>query len=198
MLSGLRIRHCHELWCGWQTRLGSRIAVALVQASDSTPSLGTSICHRSNPRKKGKKKNKKQTNRSVGSCPNLGNELSEETHVPTEQEAFLGRGTRAKSSRGRELRRAALLCGSRPRVLWAWGPFLVAHALLSQDGFQRQGSWEVSHLHVLTGPSQTLQGRLQGSTMFVLRAAYCEAIHASGCYPAWPRGAVSAFQAMVP
>ena len=29
-LSGLRIRHCHELWCRLQTRLGSGIAVAVV------------------------------------------------------------------------------------------------------------------------------------------------------------------------
>jgi len=28
-LSGLRIWHCRELWCGSQTRLGSRVAVAL-------------------------------------------------------------------------------------------------------------------------------------------------------------------------
>ena len=28
-LSGLRIRRCHELWCRLQTRLGSRIAVAV-------------------------------------------------------------------------------------------------------------------------------------------------------------------------
>ena len=26
-LSGLRIRHCHELWCRWQTQLRSGIAV---------------------------------------------------------------------------------------------------------------------------------------------------------------------------
>ena len=30
LLSGLRIWHCHELWCGSQTRLGSRVAVAVV------------------------------------------------------------------------------------------------------------------------------------------------------------------------
>ena len=29
-LSGLRIWHCHELWCRLQTHLGSHIAVALV------------------------------------------------------------------------------------------------------------------------------------------------------------------------
>ena len=32
LLSGLRIRHCHELWCRLQTRLGSCVAVALVKA----------------------------------------------------------------------------------------------------------------------------------------------------------------------
>ena len=26
-LSGLRIRHCHELWCGSQTRLGSEAQI---------------------------------------------------------------------------------------------------------------------------------------------------------------------------
>ena len=48
LLSGLTIQHCHELWCRLHMQLGSRIAVALAQAgsynSDSTPSLGTSIC----------------------------------------------------------------------------------------------------------------------------------------------------------
>ena len=29
-LSGLRIRRCRELWCRWQTRLGSHVAVAVV------------------------------------------------------------------------------------------------------------------------------------------------------------------------
>ena len=28
--SGLRIRHCCELWCRSQTRLGSHVAVALI------------------------------------------------------------------------------------------------------------------------------------------------------------------------
>jgi len=47
-LIGLRIQHCHEMWCRSQMQLGSCIAVAMAQAgsysSDSTPSLGTSIC----------------------------------------------------------------------------------------------------------------------------------------------------------
>ena len=48
-LSGLRIQHCCELCCRSQTRLGSGVTVAVAQASsyssNSTPSLGTSICH---------------------------------------------------------------------------------------------------------------------------------------------------------
>ena len=48
-ISGLRIRRRRELWCRSQTRLGSGVAVAVVEAggysSDSTPSLGPSICH---------------------------------------------------------------------------------------------------------------------------------------------------------
>ena len=45
--SSLRIQHCHQLWCRLQTRLGSCVTVAVVQASsyssDLTPSLGTTI-----------------------------------------------------------------------------------------------------------------------------------------------------------
>ena len=58
LLSGFTIRHCCELWRSLQTWLGSgsRIAVALAQAgsysSDSTPSLGTSICCGCSPKKK--------------------------------------------------------------------------------------------------------------------------------------------------
>ena len=48
-LIGLRIWHCHELWCRSQMQLISCVAVAVAQAgscsSDSTPSVGTSICH---------------------------------------------------------------------------------------------------------------------------------------------------------
>ena len=61
-LSGLRIWGCCELWCRSQTRLGSGIAVAVVQSgsysSGSTPSLKTFICFGCSP-KKAKKANKK-------------------------------------------------------------------------------------------------------------------------------------------
>ena len=49
-----------ELWCRSQTQLRSHVTVAVVQAGscsfDSTPSLGTSICHRCGPKKKKKKR----------------------------------------------------------------------------------------------------------------------------------------------
>ena len=58
LLSGLRIQHCHELWCRSQTWLRFCIAVAVVQASScssiSTPSLGTSICCGCSPKKQAK------------------------------------------------------------------------------------------------------------------------------------------------
>ena len=68
LLSGLRIRHCREVWCRSQTRLGSHNAVAVVQASsyrsDLTPSLGISICRGCSPKKTKKEKKKKRKRRS--------------------------------------------------------------------------------------------------------------------------------------
>ena len=64
-LSGLRIQRCHDLWYRLQTCQGSGVAVAVAVVSagscsfDSTPSLGTSICHRRSPKKK-KNKIKKE------------------------------------------------------------------------------------------------------------------------------------------
>ena len=60
-LSGLRIRHCQELWCRSQMRLGSGVAVAVVQAgggnsSNWTPSLGTSTCCGRGPQETNRKK----------------------------------------------------------------------------------------------------------------------------------------------
>ena len=48
LLSGLRIWHCLELPCRLWTWLGSIVAEAVAgsYSSDSTPSLGTSICRR--------------------------------------------------------------------------------------------------------------------------------------------------------
>ena len=65
LLSGLRIWRCCEPWCRLQTRLGSCVAVAVVKASscssDSTPSLGTSICCRYGPKKQKKKQMKNKS-----------------------------------------------------------------------------------------------------------------------------------------
>ena len=59
-LSGLRIWRCHELWCRSQTWVRSGVAVAMAEAStcssDSTPSLGTSICLGCGPKKTHTKK----------------------------------------------------------------------------------------------------------------------------------------------
>ena len=78
LISGLRIQHCRELWCRWQTRFGFHIAVAVVQissySSDSTPSQGTSICRGCGPKNDKNKqintKNKKQDNK-VGRSVNM-------------------------------------------------------------------------------------------------------------------------------
>ena len=63
-LSGLRIRHCPELWCTSQMRLSSCVAVAVAWTGscsfDLTPSLGTSICYGCCPKKTKKKKKKKE------------------------------------------------------------------------------------------------------------------------------------------
>ena len=70
-LSGLRTRHCRELWCGLQMQLRSRVAVAVVSArsciSDLTLSVGTSICCKWGPKKKAKKK-KREREKDKNSC----------------------------------------------------------------------------------------------------------------------------------
>ena len=59
-LSGLKIWRCCELRCRLQTWLRSHVAVAVVLVggcfSDSTPSLGTSICCGCSPKKTKEKK----------------------------------------------------------------------------------------------------------------------------------------------
>ena len=74
LLSGLRIRHCPELWCRLQTRLGSCVAMAEVYAggysSDWTSSLGISICHWCSP-KKDKKTRKKKISKTIWSSADL-------------------------------------------------------------------------------------------------------------------------------
>ena len=66
-LSWLRIWHCHELWCRLQARLRSGVAVAVMgsYSSYSTPSLGTSICCGSGPKKTKRKRKKKRERESL-------------------------------------------------------------------------------------------------------------------------------------
>ena len=68
----IKIQSCCELWYRSQMRLGSRIAMAVVQASgcssNSTPSLGISMCHRSSPKKKKEKKKKEKKKGSLSGC----------------------------------------------------------------------------------------------------------------------------------
>ena len=78
-------------------------------------------------------------------------------HVLKKQEIFLGKGTRVESSKVREPRRTALPAWLTVSGFMVMGlvsgwflanhsnseSFLVAHALLSQDGCQREGFWEV-------------------------------------------------------
>ena len=65
LLSGSNIQHCRELWCRSQTQLRSCVAVAVALAgsysSNSTPRLGTSICHTCGPKNKTKWKKEKWT-----------------------------------------------------------------------------------------------------------------------------------------
>ena len=69
-LSGLRIHCCPKLRCRSQTWLRSGVAMAVVWAgscsSDSTPSLGTSICHGCGPKKEKKRKKKKKKRVCLG------------------------------------------------------------------------------------------------------------------------------------
>ena len=55
-LSRLSIQCCCELWCRLQMLLGTRVTVAMAQASgcssNRTSSLGALICHRCGPKKK--------------------------------------------------------------------------------------------------------------------------------------------------
>ena len=79
--SGLRIWYGCDMWCRSPTRLGSDVAVAVVEAgscsSHMTPSLGTSICCRCSPKKKRKRKKKKpkKQNKEFKPCPVPGIEL---------------------------------------------------------------------------------------------------------------------------
>ena len=64
LFSGLKIWCCRELWYRVHTWLASGIGMAVAVAgscsSDSTPSLGNSMCHRCDPKKQKQKEKKKK------------------------------------------------------------------------------------------------------------------------------------------
>ena len=92
---GLRIQRCLERWCSLQTRLGSRVAgVGRCCSSDSTPSLGTSICG-SDPRK-GKKTGKTKTKNKT----NPGQKKKYEAKVSKAKRNKTGRKQMLKENRG--------------------------------------------------------------------------------------------------
>ena len=91
-VSGLRIRHCHELRWRSQRCLGSGVPVAVAQASccssNVTPSLGTSICWRCGSKKKKREREGGREGRKEGTvwfwancliflCPSSGNFIME-------------------------------------------------------------------------------------------------------------------------
>ena len=82
----------------------------------------------------------------MGFCATLGNELSEETHMLTEQETIWERGAWAESKRVRQQRRSGLPLNTKSHEMGLVsglslinhsdsGSFLVAQALLSHGGF---------------------------------------------------------------
>ena len=100
-LSGLRIRRCCELWCRLQTRLRSDMAVAVSgnYSSDSTPSLGISICHGSCPKKKNKNKNKNQKKAGIIYIRRIANSL-----IVSGQERFCRKTARPLSTESNSIK----------------------------------------------------------------------------------------------
>ena len=153
----------------------------------------------------------------VDACLTPGNELSKETHVLLKQKTFLGRGAKAGEQQGGEPRGTALPRGSQSQVICYWvslqvvfgqssclahiwsglRSFLVAHASLSQDGFQCKGFWEVGRTIVWAGvssflwaPPRSSQLVFSGSTLFVTRTSSCETTQENSYHCSWPRRAV--------
>ena len=114
-----------------------------------------------------------------GSCLTLGNESPEETHMLTKQETLSGRGAWVESSRVRNPGEVLCYAACRPWFydngvsfqvvsgLSFWlRSFLVVHSLLSQDGCQWEGFWEVGgHM---TSPFDFPQTLLIGGVLLLL------------------------------
>ena len=81
------------------------------------------------------------------------------------------------------------------RICSVSASFLVVCASLSQDGFQREGFWEVAGCIVscvlLLAPPELSRLVFGGSTLFLIGTSCCETTHAICYHCAWPRRAVS-------
>ena len=72
-----------------------------------------------------------------------------------------------------------------------------AHTLLSQDGFQGEGCWEVGRTYGLASPLSFwpfLNSYIWWylvSTMFLTKTSWCKLTHVSGFHGAWPGQVVS-------
>ena len=113
----------------------------------------------------------------MASCLSLTNKVSEETHVLTKQEILLGGSAQVESSRVREPGRTALPCGLGFMVMGLVSGlslanhsdsenFLVVHTLLSQDGYQQEGFWEV--VGYMVSPFDLSRTLLAGGGLLVL------------------------------
>ena len=101
----------------------------------------------------------------VGSCLTLGNELSEETCADKARD-FIGKGHPGGEQQGKGTQENCsamwlavsgfMVMGLVSRLSLAnhsdSGSFLVAQVSLSQDGFQREGFWEVGKTYGLASP----------------------------------------------
>ena len=69
------------------------------------------------------------------------------------------------------------------------GPFLVLHPLLSQDGRQQGGFWEVGGY--VASPFDLSQTLLLVSSMFLTRTSCCKITGTNGYCGSWPGWTVS-------
>ena len=102
----------------------------------------------------------------MGSCLTLRNELSEETHILTKQREFIGKGCLGGEQQGKGTQEncsatwlavlgfmvMGLISGLSLASHSDSGSFLVARTWLSQDGFHREGFWEVGRTYRLASP----------------------------------------------
>ena len=139
--------------------LASGVCFLIIAATVPYRSESWKCCRKGDPTSKA---------RDLDSCLTFGNELSEETHVLTKEETWLGRGAQAESSPGREPRRTALPRGSQSRVLWWWDSFLdclwpivliqssswwCMHGLAKMDASEKDsGRWSDTWCLLLTFP----------------------------------------------